>query len=47
MALHAMLAIDGLPEVERFGRLGEQDACSRDGQEKREKEVMGHRPNHD
>jgi len=46
MALHAMLAIDGLPEVERVGRLGEQDACSSDGQEEREKEVMGHRPNH-
>jgi hypothetical protein len=26
--------------------LGEQDACSSDGQEEREKEVMGHRPNH-
>lgn len=46
MALHAMLAIDGLTEVERFGRLGEQDACSTDGQEEREKEVMRHRPNH-
>ncbi len=47
MAFYAMLAIEGLPVVEIFGGLGEQDAGSTAGQEESEKEAVGHRTNHD